>query len=402
MSVVQTLMESDYFMQLAVLSSVILLGALTYLFGYKSRPIDVDETESAAPEITKQKKSSKIKEKKKVKEVKEKPAAPVVPVPAVETLPETVKQPIVEKPAAAKKEPVQPVKAQTKGSKKNKVIEAKVVEVVNKAEIVEESGDSAGWITVKDKKKKTTETVPEVKSEEKKVPVVEKVVEAVVVAKKPAAQAPKAVVAPVVPVAPVVAQVVKEEVVVTAEQAKIKLLSESINELSNEDGNDWLPANPKANKKNSKSKQSAEPAKETVKQTVPESTGSPVNKKKQAKVEAEKTVAAPTKSAAAKADSLPNDKNNNVISEESKLGKNKQQVKTDKKPAAAAASTTDKLKQTSLTESMIIIDPDFASKSNRTESNQSSSESLQDLDVDGDDGWATITSKKKRTVRREV
>ena len=92
MSVVQTLMESDYFMQLAVLSSVILLGALTYLFGYKSRPIDVDETESAAPEITKQKKSSKIKEKKKVKEVKEKPAAPVVPVPAVETLPETVKQ----------------------------------------------------------------------------------------------------------------------------------------------------------------------------------------------------------------------------------------------------------------------------------------------------------------------
>ena len=96
-----------------------------------------------------------------------------------------------------------------------------------------------------------------------------------------------------------------------------------------------------------------------------------------------------TKSAA-KADSLPNDKNNNIISEETKLVKNKQQVKTgtDKKPAAAAAAsaTTDKLKQSSLTESMIIIDPDFASKSNRTESNQSSSESLQDLDVDGDDG----------------
>ena len=93
MSVVQTLMESDYFMQLAVLSSVILLGALTYFFGYKSRSTDVDEAESAALENTKQKKSSKIKEKKKSKEVKEKPAAaPVVPVPAVVTPLETVKQ----------------------------------------------------------------------------------------------------------------------------------------------------------------------------------------------------------------------------------------------------------------------------------------------------------------------
>ena len=154
----------------------------------------------------------------------------------------------MEKPSA-KKEPVavQPVKAQTKGSKKNKV-EAKIVEVVNKAELVEESGsDSAGWITVKDKKKKTPEAVAEVKPEEKIVPIiVEKVAEAVVAAKKPAAQPQKAVVAPVVPV---IAPVVKEEVVVNAEQAKIKLLSESINELSNEDGNDWLPANPKANKK---------------------------------------------------------------------------------------------------------------------------------------------------------
>lgn len=54
------------------------------------------------------------------------------------------------------------------------------------------------------------------------------------------------------------------------------------------------------------------------------------------------------------------------------------------------------LKQTSLTDSIILIEKE----NKRTESNQSSNESLQD--VDGDDGFITITTKKnKRTVRRE-
>ncbi|RNA16970.1 hypothetical protein BpHYR1_047906 [Brachionus plicatilis] len=54
------------------------------------------------------------------------------------------------------------------------------------------------------------------------------------------------------------------------------------------------------------------------------------------------------------------------------------------------------LKQTSLTDSIILVEKE----NKRTESNQSSNESLQD--VDGDDGFITITNKKsKRTVRRE-
>merc|ERR1712127_687366 len=58
------------------------------------------------------------------------------------------------------------------------------------------------------------------------------------------------------------------------------------------------------------------------------------------------------------------------------------------------------LKSTTLTDSMILIDNEAGKSSTRTDSNPSSSESLQDLDVG--DGWATITSKKKRTVRREA
>lgn len=87
-----------------------------------------------------------------------------------------------------------------------------------------------------------------------------------------------------------------------------------------------------------------------------------------------------------------NDSNNNVVQESKQTESNSKQSNRNKNV----------LKTTNLTESMILIDNDTGNKSgsNRTDSNPSSSESLQDLDVG--DGWATITSKKKRTVRREA
>ncbi len=122
-------------------------------------------------------------------------------------------------------------------------------------------------------------------------------------------------------------------------------------------------------------------------------------------------------------DQFKNDNNNNIVDDlkNKKQAAKKAEVVSKAAPAVAAATATESLskvakndkktksniaslKQTNLSGSMVLIDSDLSkSNSTKTDSNhQSSSESLQDLDVDGDEGWATITSKKKRTVRREV
>ena len=97
----------------------------------------------------------------------------------------------------------------------------------------------------------------------------------------------------------------------------------------------------------------------------------------------------PNSIAAAIIEQFKNDTNNNVVEKPAQ----EQQSKKSKKAETVLKSTT-------LTDSMILIDNEAGKSSTRTDSNPSSSESLQDLDVG--DGWATITSKKKRTVRREA
>ncbi len=69
MSSINVLLQSDYFVQLIVLGSVILMGLLTYVFGYKSTASNIDE--EILKVETKETKKQKIEKAKKA-EVKEK------------------------------------------------------------------------------------------------------------------------------------------------------------------------------------------------------------------------------------------------------------------------------------------------------------------------------------------
>lgn len=85
---------------------------------------------------------------------------------------------------------------------------------------------------------------------------------------------------------------------------------------------------------------------------------------------------------------------------------------TTTSPATKPQTKTVDLKQASMSASIVVIDKEALAGSTlakkpvqtaRTESNQSSSESLQD--VEGEEGFVTITSKKstkKTAVRRET
>lgn len=146
-----------------------------------------------------------------------------------------------------------------------------------------------------------------------------------------------------------------------------ELLTESVIQRTEtkDKEDDWVPANQKTKKDKKKDKKESLSVPEVVPQVVPiVPEVKPVEKSKPKKVKPSKNLTSAIHEA--------------IVD------------------TIEAKNTKQTLKQTSLTDSLILIEKE----NKRTESNQSSNESLQD--VDGDDGFITITNKKsKRTVRRE-
>lgn len=218
----------------------------------------------------------------------------------------------------------------------------------------------------------------------------------------------------------------KEEVVAVqpVKQDKLALLTSSLSETSAEtdknDDSEWITANSKAIKKDKKAKVAAQTPAPVVAATKPEQ--SP-KAKKQKPVETESLllpvkkvtevvvpvvqpqttnlVSTPDAIAAAIIDSFKNDNNNNLINKTNRKSTGNsdtgaQQSVVNTKKTKTSTVNMSNLKQTNLSDSMILIDSTTsnlddnntisAKNSSRTDSNQSSSESLQDLDVDGDDG----------------
>lgn len=493
-----SLLQSDYFIQLVALSSVILMGILTYVLGYKAKSSDVDDEilQVDAKETKKQKveraKKAESKDKKKNKSTVAQPKeAPVV------AQPPSPKQEVKEVKASATKQsepkPATP-KPTPKSSKKSKQPVPEPVKPVVVEKVVEEVEE--GWTTVTDKKQKNKSGVVQKQAEvnEKKV---EKKVE-----KKSEKKTEKIVAEPVKVVEEVADDswttvtdkkqkksqgsqersssdntsnspaatkskktkakkdtVTTEQPVKVPEQAVTEIKTESPKSSSKsskkskenktieekkieskpvtatepaaeaaDDSSEWITANTKALKKSKAKAQQLEIVKATeVKQSEPvkEKTDSPKPgkklKTKSKEQDSVKTPAsdsnippaiqelinaqltAPNSIAASIIEQFKNDNNNdnnnNIVSEKPKPDTAK---KSESKSGKTKSANSDILKTTNLTESMILIDNDSTTgkSSTRTDSNPSSSESLQDLDVG--EGWATITSKKKRTVRREV
>jgi len=447
MTSLNALLQSDYFIQLVALGSVILMGLLTYFFGYKSSSSNIDE-EILKIEVKETKKQKVEKAKKAEVKDKKKPKATATPATlAPETKQELEKSADVKKPESvkvsspkptpkaaknknAKVEDVKPfvaavmpeeegwttvtdkkqkkiaaaIVAETmKETKPDATVEKTVVEVVESVQQIEEDS----WKTVTDKRqKKNTEIKPESPSpvaESKKSKKAKKMAEIEASAVKVSVTAAPAA---------VVTEVTNSVVVEETQPVIVKEESE------------WKTANPKASKKKSKIAPVVEApklveVKKVEAPVVPEAiVASPKTDKKSKKSKPVKEepvqvpqaiqelitaqLTSPNSIAAAIIEQFKNDNNNNtIVNEKVVIEKVSPEVVVAKKVVtpAAKAGKSQILKTTNLTESMVLIESDGKSNS-RTDSNPSSSESLQDLDVG--DGWATITSKKKRTVRREV
>lgn len=242
--------------------------------------------------------------------------------------------------------------------------------------------------------------------------------------KKSKAKTPEPTAVVATPVAPVVdkvetAVVEEEGEWITANSKVIKKSKDKAKALKEEPVKETTPAavvaeSPKSsNKKNKKNKEvAAAPVTSStttapVVEAVPEPTpAKTLQEIPQAIHELMKT-AGSNPVAAAIIEQFKNDSNNNLIqtikpTTSAVVVDSEAKTKTKKDKSQANSKVVEQvLKSTNLTESMILIDTtEPKSGSSRTNSQPSSSESLQDLDVG--EGWATITSKKKRTVRREA
>lgn len=346
-----------------------------------------------------------------------------------------------------KKQKNKPVEATTKKAAKSDKAksETKAAPVIVAPVVAAEEDDS--WTTVTDKKQKKSSPKPELQQTVVAEPVTaspetkskkSKAKKAAAVVEDPV-KAPEPV--PVVESAPVKSKKSKAKTPEPTTTAAPVVQQKKVETPAVvEDEGEWITANSKVIKK-SKDKakaQKEEPVKETAPATtaVAESPKTSNKKNKKTKEEvASVPVAAPviaTKAAepapaktineipqaiqelmktagsnpvaAAIIEQFKNDSNNNLI--QAKPATPAPVVVSETKTKSNNKKSTDKvveqvLKSTNLTESMILIDTtESKTGSSRTNSQPSSSESLQDLDVG--EGWATITSKKKRTVRREA
>jgi len=357
-----SIFQSEYTLAAIFVSFLGLIGLVTYLFGFNSaKPTESQQNESD---------SKKTKTKAKETKTKKKPE-PAQPAP----VPELVKQvKKIEEPVKAVKKIEEPVKAvkkieETKNVKKVEPVKKQAKKEVKKEEKkgeetlvksviqpLEETTDASGWTTVIDKraqkKQKSATPTSSTDSEESVVKINKKTKEVKTEVKAEAK-----------------IEVVQKDQLVIGTKQPSELLTESLIQKTEtkDKEDDWIPANPKAKKDKKKEKKEVAEVevKPQVVPVVPEVKSVEKTKpKKNAKKPAQENLVNAIKDAIV--DTA--DSNNNKVN----------------------------LKQTSLTDSIILIEKE----SKRTESNQSSNESLQD--VDGDDGFITITNKKtKRTVRRE-
>lgn len=441
--------SSDFLIQLVALGSVILIGVLTYVFGYKSKPNDDDEILHVETKETKKQKierakKAESKDKKKPKEPK--PAAVVQHTPAHVSLP------IVSKKENKDAKP-QPNKAEKTNKKAIKEVKPAFAEIPVQ---VEEPTAADGWTKVTDKKQKNKSVVEPVKVKAQKKEVqkeakVEKVHESIVdqdetwitvtdkkQKKITGSSSENSTPSPV----PAKSKKTKSEKSDFVEKVfepvpKPEKKREEVKSVEQAaEDSEWITANSKASKKKAKAQvKQVDP--EPVKEKSAPVSDSPKSGKKSKskgsdevqtvsvlKVEQAKTAdnskppevpqaiqelinaqsTSPNSVAASIIQQFQNDRNNNLVEKAKPTVTSTTEVKKSKETKKSKSSSNSEtiLKSTNLTESMILIDS-IASNGktgSRTDSNPSSSESLQDLDVG--DGWATITSKKKRTVRRDA
>ncbi|CAF0717499.1 unnamed protein product [Brachionus calyciflorus] len=332
---VSSLFQSEYVLALGFTFILGLIGVVTYFFSFKQ-----SEPKQSEPETTPKKTvKTKLKESK-TKVQKTEPTEPVKKVEEPAKKVETVKK--VEEPVKTVKKTETVNKKTVKKEVKKTVVEEPVVQTQNEEPVV----DASGWTTVVDKrseKKKQKSATPEApvvqnKKEAKSVEVVQNV------------------------------EVVNNNQLVIGAKQPSSLLTESVIERTEtkEKEDDWIPANPKSKKDKKKEKKEA-----VVEVDVkPQEVVPVVPEVKEVKSKKSKNKSAAQNLAHAIQDAI-------VDTVESKNPKVN-------------------LKQTSLTDSIILIEKE----NKRTESNQSSNDSLQD--IDGDDGFITITNKKsKKNVRRE-
>lgn len=240
-----------------------------------------------------------------------------------------------EPPKAQKKASESPKKVAKKQTKK----EAKKEVVVEENNVkVEETGDNSEWTTVIDKRaQKKQKIVPHSNYNEESTKEKSKVED-----------------------------LSNKQLIIGFKQPS-ELLTESVIQQTEtkEKEDDWMAASQKIKKDKKKDKKESQPVPEVVPQVVPiVPEVKPVEKTKSKKAKQTQNLTSAIHEA--------------IVD------------------TIEAKNTKQTLKQTSLTDSIILIEKE----NKRTESNQSSNESLQD--VDGDDGFITITNKKsKRTVRRE-
>lgn len=525
-----SLVQSDYFVQLVALGTVIFMGILTYIFGYKSKSIDDDDifskVESKETKKQKVERAKKAEEKPKKKgkaepKVREKVVEKIeTPTPPQETPKQTLKnapkkaetKKVTSPKVTTKKQEIKPVpvkmeeipaeedgwtKVTDKKQKKDKLVpksakkmEEKIPVIQDDKEIIElpvvvtkkiTSKEEDSWTTVTDKKNKEKKSVSppvvvERSSSENSTSAAEPTM--TTSKSKSKSKSKKSVIPEVevkievekIEVEPVVVQTMvnslksEKKTIKKVEGPKIENLKPEVDNSKDTDTDQWISANKKVNKKKPKTQQNdpqnlanivkpVEPVKEAQVQaespksvkvknvkpsdavivetsdnkkivfedkkveksikSVKSSTPAEIPQAIQELMNAQ--LKAPNSIAAAIIEQYKNDNNNNII-ESKKVEEATVTVTTSSTKRMETTNSNNNnskkttksnnqiLKTTNLTESMILIDNDTNSSgkanSTRTDSNPSSSESLQDLDVG--DGWATITSKKKRTVRREV
>lgn len=357
-----SLLQSEYVLAAFFISTLGLIGFLTYLFGFKQNDTKQKDDETSQ---TKTKATSKTKQQKEVAKTKKPDSKKVesAVAPVVQAAPPTpVQAKKVDEPAKSAKK-AEPVKKVVEAVKKQQPVKKEVQKVEEPVvQVSQESVDTSGWTTVVDKraeKKKQKSATPASSTDNEDA-----------APSAPKSKGKKAKSAD----KPVEAKVEVNDQLVIGTKQPSELLTESVIEKTETKAkeDDWIPANPKAKKDKKKDKK--EVAKESVKEVEVKPQVVPV---------------------------VPEVK-------EVEKSKPKKAKKASQQQSVASAiqdaivdtleSKATKLKQTSLTDSLILIEKENGSK--RTESNQSSNESLQD--VDGDDGFITITNKKsKRAVRRE-
>lgn len=97
MSNLNVLVQSDYFIQLVALGSVILMGLLTYVFGFKGAKSSDDEILHVETRETKKQKAEKAKKAEQKDKKKPKAVAVVAPTPVINEAPVETEQPSLKK-----------------------------------------------------------------------------------------------------------------------------------------------------------------------------------------------------------------------------------------------------------------------------------------------------------------